>query len=88
MFLSSFLSIVCVSISTRSRFHAYARVTTLKVLFFAFTAFTEYPKLQAVRELAMKEKFLKVVKAVKDGTPFAFTHNLLLLCYLPRRVKA
>ena len=88
MFLSSFFSIVCVSISTRSRSHAYARVTTLKVLFFAFTAFTEFPKLQAVRELPVKEKSLKVVKAVKDETPFAFTHNLLLLCNLPRRVKA
>ena len=88
MFLSSFFSIVCVSISTRSRSHAYARVTTLKVLFFAFTAFTESPKLQVFSELPVKEKSLKVVKAVKDGTPFAFTHNLLLLCNLPRRVKA
>ena len=79
---------MCVSISTRSRSHAYARVTTLKVLFFAFTAFTEFPKLQAVSELAMKEKSLKVVKVVKDGMPFAFTRNLLLICNLPRRVKA
>ena len=91
LFLSPFFSIVCVPISTRSRshsHHAYARVTTLKVLFFAFTAFTESPKLQAVSELPVKRKSLKVVKAVKDGTPFAFTRNLLLLCNLPRRVKA
>ena len=79
---------MCVPISTRSRSHAYARVTTLKVLFFAFTAFTESPKLQAVSELPVKEKSLKVVKVVKDRTPFAFTRNLLLLCNLPRRVKA
>ena len=61
---------------------------TLKVLFFAFTAFTEPPKLQAVSELPVKEKSLKVVKVVKDRMPFAFTRNLLLLCNLPRRVKA
>ena len=88
LFLSPFFSIVCVPISTRSRSHAYARVTTLKVLFFSFTAFTESTKLQAVSELPVKEKSLKVVKAVKDRMPFAFTRNLLLLCNLPRRVKA
>ncbi len=38
-----------------------------------------------MREFPVKAK---PVKEVKDGTPFAFTHNSLSFCDLPHRVKA
>ena len=64
---------------------AYARVTTCKTLFFAFTAFTELDNSLSMRRLSVKAN---PVKEVKDEVFLAFTHNSLMLCDLSHRVKA
>ena len=57
----------------------------MKVVFFAFTAFTEGCKPLRIGELSVKAKF---VKAVKEKPSFAFTRNPLFFCDLLPLVKA
>ena len=57
----------------------------MKVVFFAFTAFTEGCKPLRLSELSVKAKF---VKAVKAKPSLAFTRNPLFFCGLRGMVKA
>ena len=56
----------------------------MKVLFFAFIAFTKIPKPLQISDLPVKEN---PVKAVKADRFFAFTRNRLFLSDLSRPVK-
>ena len=57
----------------------------MKVVFFAFTAFTEGCKPLRISELSVKAKF---VKAVKEKPSLAFTRNPLFFWDLRPLVKA